>query len=61
MILTVGGAKPGQARLKCRSILKAFDIPRQRIEDHNLSDAINMGFWFAAKDRFAGKTDERVR
>lgn len=43
---TLGGSTLGRDRLKALSVLKATGIAGQRIEDHNLADAINMGFWW---------------
>jgi Holliday junction resolvasome RuvABC endonuclease subunit len=59
---TLGGAKLGRDQLKHRSILKASDIAREKIENDNIADAINMGFWFAVNNRFPAATiEERVR
>lgn len=45
---TLGGSGLGRDKLKALSILKASAIAGERIDDHNLADAINMGFWWAA-------------
>jgi hypothetical protein len=45
---TLGGSSLGRDRLKELSILKASGIARERIDDHNAADAINIGFWYAA-------------
>ncbi len=44
---TLGGSALGRDRLKALSVLKATGIAGQRIDDHNLADAINLGFWWA--------------
>lgn len=44
---TLGGSGLGRDKLKALSILKASAIAGERIDDHNLADAINMGFWWA--------------
>ena len=45
---TLGGSGLGRDKLKALSILKASAIAGERIDDHNLADAINRGFWWAA-------------
>lgn len=58
---TLGGARLGRDQLKQRSMLKASDIAREKVENHNLADAINLGFWFAVGNRLAaGGVKERV-
>ncbi len=57
---TLGGAKLGREQLKLRSTLKASDIAGEKIENHNIADAINMGFWFAAGSRFVDRQDREV-
>jgi hypothetical protein len=57
---SLGGSGLGRDRLKRRSILKASHIAGEKIEDHNVADAINMGHWFVTINRLAGKTGERV-
>lgn len=58
---TLGGAGLGRDQLKRRSILKASDIAGARIEDHNVADAINIGYWFVTKNRLTRKGVECVR
>jgi len=43
---SLGGSNPGTDELKRLSIVKACDIARQNIDDHNIADAINLGFWW---------------
>lgn len=57
---TLGGSRLGRDQLKNRSMLKASDIAGQAIEDHNLADAINLGYWFVTSNRI-GKANERPR
>jgi hypothetical protein len=45
---SLGGSGLGRDKLKALSVLKASAIAGERIDDHNLADAINMGFWYAA-------------
>jgi len=58
---SIGGSKLGREQLKRRSILKASDIARERIDDHNVADAINIGYWFVTKNRITGKAMECAR
>jgi Holliday junction resolvasome RuvABC endonuclease subunit len=58
---TLGGANLGREQLKRRSILKASDIARASIEDHNVADAINMGYWYVTRNRLTRKASECVR
>jgi hypothetical protein len=43
---SLGGSRLGRDELKRLSMLKASDIARQDIQDHNLADAINLGFYW---------------
>ncbi len=43
---TLGGSTLGRDRLKALSVLKATGIAGERIDDHNIADAINLGFWW---------------
>jgi Holliday junction resolvasome RuvABC endonuclease subunit len=43
---SLGESRLGRDELKRLSMLKASDIARQEIQDHNLADAIKLGFWF---------------
>ena len=52
---SIGGSKLGRDRLKRRSILKASNIAGEMIEDHNIADAINIGYWFITQNRLATK------
>lgn len=50
---TLGGSSLGREQLKILSMKKASDIAGKPIENHNIADAINLGYWCVA--------DERVR
>jgi len=52
---TLGGSVRGREQLKMLSIIKASEIAGEMIEDHNIADAINIGYWFATKNRLATK------
>jgi hypothetical protein len=43
---TLGGSGLGRTALKERSLLKASDIAGCPIANHNLADAINIGYWW---------------
>lgn len=43
---SLGCSNPCTEELKRLSIIKASDITQQNIEDHNIADAINLGFWW---------------
>ncbi|HOV88044.1 MAG TPA: hypothetical protein PLM79_16935 [Syntrophobacteraceae bacterium] len=58
---TLGGAGLGRDQLKRRSILKATDIAGALIEDHNVADAINIGYFYATRNRLTRKASECVR
>jgi hypothetical protein len=58
---TLGGSGLGRDRLKALSVLKASAIAGERIEDHNLADAINLGFWYAANRDLGAILQERCR
>lgn len=58
---SLGGAALGREQLKRRSILKASKIAGARIEDHNVADSINIGYWFVTAQRFGRKVSECVR
>lgn len=58
---SLGGAGLGRQQLKRRSLIKASDIAGRPIEDHNLADAINMGYWFVTKNRLTRKARECVK
>jgi Holliday junction resolvasome RuvABC endonuclease subunit len=58
---TLGGAGLGREQLKSRSIIKATEIAGEAIENHNVADAINMGFWFVKRSRLTIKAGECIR
>lgn len=43
---TLGTSRLGTEELKRLSIIKACDVAQQMIEDHNIADAINLGYWW---------------
>ena len=43
---SLGSSNLGTEELKRLSIIKASDIAEQNIDDHNIADAINLGFWW---------------
>jgi len=51
---SLGGAGLGRDQLKELSIIKASNIAGRRIEDHNVADAINLGYWWVSTQRSAG-------
>lgn len=57
---TLGGSRLGRDQLKERSMLKASDIARERIVNHNVADAINIGFWFAANNQLQAARGRRA-
>lgn len=58
---TLGGGRLGREQLKRRSIIKASDIAGQAIEDHNVADAINIGYFYATRNRLTRKASACVR
>lgn len=58
---SLGGAELGRDQLKRRSILKAGDIAGARIDNHNVADAINIGYWFVSRNRLTRSIGEAVR
>jgi Holliday junction resolvasome RuvABC endonuclease subunit len=58
---SLGGADLGREQLKRRSVLKASDIAGEAIQNHNVADAINMGFWFVKRSRLSIKAAECIR
>jgi len=58
---SLGGSARGRQELKALSIIKASDIASARIEDHNIADAINIGYWFVTKNRISFRSADCVR
>ena len=48
---SLGGAGLGRDQLKELSVLKASDIAGKKIQDHNVADAINLGYWWVSTQR----------
>ena len=47
---TLGGSGLARHNLKQLSMLKASDLVNQSITDHNIADAINIGFWWVTNN-----------
>lgn len=56
---SLGGAGLGRDQLKKLSILKASDIAGQEIRDHNVADAINLGYWWVSTQMRALSRDQK--
>jgi len=48
----LGGSNLGREQLKKISLIKAADISGEPISNHNIADAINMGYWWICAHRF---------
>jgi hypothetical protein len=56
---SLGGSNLSTEELKRLSIIKASDIAHQNIDDHNIADAINLGFWWVRNFGFSASPKAR--
>jgi hypothetical protein len=56
---SLGSSNLGTEELKRLSIIKASDIAQQNIDDHNIADAINLGFWWVRTFGFSASPKPR--
>ncbi|MCK8604404.1 hypothetical protein [Desulfoferrobacter suflitae] len=49
---SLGGSSLGREQLKAVSMLKASEIAGRPIDDHNVADSINIGYWWFTTNRF---------